>query len=54
MVDDISKMPVSKTGITPLTTGLGALSTTYLRILRWIVAMVYAYRDCGGSIFSGE
>ena len=54
MLADTSKMPISKARISILTTGLGALIATYVRILRWIIAMVYAFRECGGSLFSGE
>ena len=56
MLADILKIPVSKARITIVTTGLGALTTTtaHERILRRIVAMVYAFRDCGGSFLMGN
>ena len=41
-VADTSKMSVSKVRVSILTTGFGALAMTYERILRQIVAMVYA------------
>ena len=54
MLADTSKMPVSKLLISILTTGLGALTMMYQRISQRIIAMVYAFRDCGGSLFNGE
>ena len=54
MLADTSKMPVSKLGIPIFTTGLGALTMTYPRILRRFVAMVYAFRDYRGPLVDGE
>ena len=54
MLTDTSKMTVSKLWMSMLTTGSGAPTTTYWRILRRIVAMVYALRGGGGSLFEGE
>ena len=54
MLADPSKMSVSNLSISISTIVLGALTTTYQRILRRIVAMVQAFRDCRGSLFTGE